>query len=129
MESKKLFNEIKLISTKLKEIFNPIQESEIISNFYICSLEDELYRNILENFFNNLTEENIKECDLLPSDIKEIKKDFKKIQENIRISAENIDEVIHIKSYYYSSKKEILEKYPTLEKIFDEIEKIVELEN
>ena len=128
MESKKLFNEIKLISTKLKEIFNPIQESEIISNFYICSLEDELYRNILENFFNNLTEENIKECDLLPSDIKEIKKDFKKIQENIRISAENIDEVIHIKSYYYSSKKEILEKYPTLEKIFDEIEKIVELD-
>ncbi len=128
MESKKLFNEIKLISTKLKEIFNPIQESEIISNFYICLLEDELYRNILENFFNNLTEENIKECDLLPSDIKEIKKDFKKIQENIRISAENIDEVIHIKSYYYSSKKEILEKYPTLEKIFDEIEKIVELD-
>ena len=42
---------------KLKEIFNPIQESEIISNFYICLLEDELYRNILENFFNNLTDD------------------------------------------------------------------------
>ena len=127
MESNELFNEIKSISEKLKEIFNPIQESEIISNFYICILEDQLYRNILANFFNNLTEENIKDCNLLASDIKIIKKDFKKIQKDINISAENIDEVIFTKSYYYSSKREILAKYPNLEKIFNEIEKVLDL--
>lgn len=127
MKSNELFNEIKSISEKLKEIFNPIQESEIISNFYICILEDQLYRNILANFFNNLTEENIKDCNLLASDIKIIKKDFKKIQKDINISAENIDEVIFTKSYYYSSKREILAKYPTLEKIFNEIEKVLDL--
>ena len=127
MKSNELFNEIKSISEKLKEIFNPIQESEIISNFYICILEDQLYRNILSNFFNNLTEENIKDCNLLASDIKIIKKDFKKIQKDINISAENIYEVIFTKSYYYSSKREILAKYPTLEKIFNEIEKILDL--
>ena len=127
MKSNELFNEIKSISEKLKEIFNPIQESEIISNFYICLLEDQLYRNILANFFNNLTEENIKDCNLLASDIKIIKKDFKKIQKDINISAENIYEVIFTKSYYYSSKREILAKYPTLEKIFNEIEKVLDL--
>ena len=127
MKNNELFNEIKSISEKLKEIFNPIQESEIISNFYICILEDQLYRNILANFFNNLTEENIKDCNLLASDIKIIKKDFKKIQKDINISAENIDEVIFTKSYYYSSKREILAKYPTLEKIFNEIEKVLDL--
>ena len=127
MKSNELFNEIKSISEKLKEIFNPIQESEIISNFYICILEDQLYRNILANFFNNLTEENIKDCNLLASDIKIIKKDFKKIQKDINISAENIYEVIFTKSYYYSSKREILAKYPTLEKIFNEIEKVLDL--
>ena len=127
MKSNELFNDIKSISEKLKEMFNPIQESEIISNFYICLLEDQLYRNILANFFNNLTEENIKDCNLLASDIKIIKKDFKKIQKDINISAENIYEVIFTKSYYYSSKREILAKYPTLEKIFNEIEKILDL--
>ena len=127
MESNELFNEIKSISEKLKEIFNPIQESEIISNFYICLLEDQLYRNILANFFNNLTEENIKECNLLSSDINKIKKDFKQIQKDINISSENIDEVTFTKPYYYSSKREILAKYPTLEKIFNEIEKILDL--
>ena len=127
MKSNELFNKIKSISEKLKEIFHPIQESEIISNFYICILEDQLYRNILANFFNNLTEENIKDCNLLASDIKIIKKDFKKIQKDINISAENIDEVIFTKSYYYSSKREILAKYPTLEKIFNEIEKVLDL--
>ena len=127
MKSNELFNEIKSISEKLKEIFNPIQESEIISNFYICLLENQLYRNILSNFFNNLTEENIKDCNLLASDIKIIKKDFKKIQKDINISAENIDEVIFTKSYYYSSKREILAKYPNLEKIFNEIEKVLDL--
>ena len=127
MKNNELFNDIKSISEKLKEMFNPIQESEIISNFYICLLEDQLYRNILANFFNNLTEENIKDCNLLASDIKIIKKDFKKIQKDINISAENIDEVIFTKSYYYSSKREILAKYPTLEKIFNEIEKILDL--
>ena len=55
------------------------------------------------------------------------KKDFKKIQKDINISAENIDEVIFTKSYYYSSKREILAKYPTLEKIFNEIEKVLDL--
>ena len=127
MKSNELFNDIKSISEKLKEMFNPIQESEIISNFYICLLEDQLYRNILANFFNNLTEENIKDCNLLASDIKIIKKDFKKIQKDINISAENIYEVIFTKSYYYSSKREILAKYPTLEKIFNEIEKVLDL--
>ena len=127
MKNNELFNDIKSISEKLKEMFNPIQESEIISNFYICLLEDQLYRNILANFFNNLTEENIKDCNLLASDIKIIKKDFKKIQKDINISAENIYEVIFTKSYYYSSKREILAKYPTLEKIFNEIEKVLDL--
>nr|WP_295605147.1 hypothetical protein [uncultured Methanobrevibacter sp.] len=127
MKNNELFNDIKSISEKLKEMFNPIQESEIISNFYICLLEDQLYRNILANFFNNLTEENIKDCNLLALDIKIIKKDFKKIQKDINISAENIYEVIFTKSYYYSSKREILAKYPTLEKIFNEIEKILDL--
>lgn len=55
MTNNELFDEIKLISERLKEIFNPINESEIISQFYIGLLDDLLYRNILQNFFNNLT--------------------------------------------------------------------------
>ena len=92
-------------------------------------MDDLLYRNILENFFNNLTEDNIKDCNLVTSDINKIKKDFKKIQEDINISAKDVDEVIFNKSYYYSSKREILEKYPTLEQIFNELEKIVGLDS
>ena len=92
-------------------------------------MEDLVYRNILENFFNNLTDENIKDCNLLPSDIEIIKKDFKKIQNDIKISAEDIDEVIFTKSYYSSSKRDILAKYPALEKIFNEIEEIVDLDS
>ena len=61
MTNNELFDKIKSISTRLKEIFNPINESEIISQFYTGLLEDLVYRNILQNFFNNLTEENIKD--------------------------------------------------------------------
>ena len=129
MESNELFDTIKSISKRLKDILNPIQESPIIFEFYISLLEDLLYRNILENFFNNLTDGNIKDCNLLPSDIEIIKKDFKKIQNDIKISAEDIDEVIFTKSYYYSSKTDILAKYPALEKIFNELEEIVDLDS
>lgn len=128
MESNEL-DTIKSISEILKDILNPIQESPIIFEFYISLLEDLVYRNILENFFNNLTDENIKDCNLLPSDIEIIKKDFKKIQKDIKISAEDIDEVIFTKSYYYSSKRDILAKYPALEKIFNEIEEIFDLDS
>lgn len=128
MESNELFDTIKSISKGLKDILNSIQESTIIFEFYISLLDDLVYRNILENFFNNLTDENIKDCNLLPSDIEIIKKDFKKIQNDIKISTEDIDEIIFTKSYYYSSKKDILAKYPALEKIFNEIEKIVDLD-
>ena len=129
MESNELFDAIKSISNDLNGKFNPIQESTIISEFYISFLDDLVYRNILKNFFNNLTDENIKDCNLLPTDIEIIKKDFKEIQNDIKISAEDIDEVIFTKSYYYSSKREILAKYPSLEKIFNEIEKIVDLDS
>lgn len=129
MESNELFDAIKLISKDLNGKFNSIQESTIISEFYISILDDLVYRNILKNFFNNLTDENIKDCNLLPSDIEIIKNDFKEIQNDIKISAEDIDEVIFTKSYYYSSKREILAKYPSLEKIFNEIEKIVDLDS
>ena len=129
MRTNELFDAIKSISKRLKDILNPIQESPIIFEFYISLLEDLLYRNILENFFNNLTDENIKDCNLLPSDIEIIKKDFKKIQKDIKISAEDIDEVIFTKSYYYSSKRDILAKYPALEKIFNELEEIVDLDS
>ena len=54
MTNNELFNKIKSISERLKEIFNPIQESEIIYQFYIGLLEDLVYRNIIKNFFNNL---------------------------------------------------------------------------
>lgn len=129
MRTNELFDAIKSISKRLKDILNPIQESTIIFEFYISLLEDLVYRNILENFFNNLTDENIKDCDLLPPDIEIIKKDFKKIQNDIKISAEDIDEVIFTKSYYSSSKRDILAKYPALEKIFNEIEEIVVLDS
>ena len=129
MESNELFDTVKSISKRLKDILNPIQESAIIFEFYISLLEDLVYRNILENFFNNLTDENIKDCNLLPSDIEIIKKDFKKIQYDIKISAEDIDEVIFTKSYYTSSKRDILAKYSALEKIFNEIEEIVDLDS
>lgn len=129
MESNELFDTIKSISNRLKDIFNPIQKSTIVSEFYIRLLEDLLYRNILENFFSNLTDENIKDCNLLPSDIEIIKKDFKKIQNDIKISAGDIDEIIFTKSYYSSSKNDILAKYPAIEKIFNEIEKIVDLDS
>lgn len=127
MTNSELFNEIKSISERLKEIFNPINESEIISKFYIDLLDDFVYRNILQNFFNNLTEENINDCNLNTTDLERIKNDFKKIQSDIKISADDVDEVIFSKYYYYSSKSEILAKYPTLEKIFKEIEKIFDL--
>lgn len=51
MTNNELFDKIKSISTRLKEIFNPINESEIISQFYTGLLEDLVYRNILQNFF------------------------------------------------------------------------------
>ena len=128
MTNNELFDKIKSIATRLKEIFNPINESEIIYQFYTGLLEDLVYRNILQNFFNNLTEENIKDCNLNTADLERIKNDFKKIQRDIEISADDVDEIIFTKSYYYSSKSEILAKYPNLEKIFNEIEKIVDLD-
>ena len=129
MTNNELFNKIKSISERLKEILNPILESKIIYQFYISLLDDLVYRNILENFFNNLTEENVKDCNISTADLKNIKNDFKKIQNDIHISAEDIDEIIFSKSYYYSSKSEILANYPTLKKIFDELENIVDLDS
>ena len=127
MINNEIFNEINSISEILKKKFYPIQESEIIFNFYISILEDMLYRITLKNFFSNLNEENIKECNLNITDLKKIKQDFKKIKKEIDKSIDDIDEFIFSKHYYYSSKSEILSKYPTLEKIFNEIEKIIDL--
>lgn len=122
MINDELYSRVKSYSNDLKSIFKPINESTIINNFYINFLDDLVYRAIFENFFSNLTEENIKDCNLDTSDLKEIKNKYEKIQNDILLSSTDLDELIFTKSYYYSSKREILENYPTLEPIFNEIE-------
>ena len=52
---------------------------------------------------------------------------FERIQKDIIISSEDIDELIFDKSYYYSSKSEILSKYPTLENLLMNLKKIIDL--
>ena len=80
MTNNELFNEVKSISERLKEIFSPIYNSKIISEFYINLLDDLVYRNILENFFNNLTEENNKEYNLNIIDLEKIKMILRKFK-------------------------------------------------
>lgn len=126
---KEIFNQkIEIKYESIKEYLNKFNKSEIMQNYFVIALKSFFYSNLIHNFFLDLNQQNVIEYNLPKGKIREIKKKYKKLQKDIKLSLcltspdKKIDE-----SYYLNFKARLNKDYPDFSKLLSEIEKEIDI--
>lgn len=123
---KKFYTEMDEVFSSSVEMLNKYDKSEILQNYFFELFESFFYATIMDNFFRNLTPENIGEYGLSIDMCETIKMEYKDIQKDL-------DSIIHIKAeqgfkkidleYYDNFKTRLESDYPKLLNLIAQIEK------
>jgi len=104
---------------------NTYEKSPILQNYYFEQFCTLIYANLINNFFTNLTRENIKDLNLPSNKIKLIKKEFGELQNKLRKTKSLSSEHIVNEEDYSKFKLDLKKRYSEFFKIIIEIEKII----
>ena len=122
----KFFQDFDNIFEQLRNFINTYQKSIILQNYCFNIFKSFIYGNIINNFFSNLKQENIKEFKLPEGKIGLIKKKYEIILRDVNNSlslfsskhGRTIDE-----NYYKEFKEKVNQDFPEFTRIILEIEK------
>ena len=113
------------------EMLNKYDKSEILQDYFFDLFESFFYATIIDNFFRNLTPENLKEYGLSTDMHETIKNEYKDIQKDL-------DSIIHVKyeqefkkidlDYYNNFKARLESDYPKILNLIAKIEKENEID-
>jgi hypothetical protein len=122
---------------KLDELFSAITEalnnysnSEVLQEYFIGTFESFFYANLINNFFLNLIEQNLKDYDLSSDDISRIKGKYEKIQENVKstLAETPFGKKLFSEVSYDNFKVEIQQDFPGAFELISAIETQIDLE-
>ena len=82
----KIFEDLDKQYFSLEEFLNDFNKSVILQNYFINEFKSFFYANLINNFFINLKQKNIKEYNLPKGKIGIIKKNYKNLQQDIKLS-------------------------------------------
>ena len=123
------YKELDELYYSISKFFNKCNKSIILQNFFLNVFESFFYATLINNFFINLNQKNIKENNLPKGQIGKIKSKYKNIQRDVKsalalsLKYKKIDEI-----YYNSFKIKIETDFPGFQKVIFEIEKEIEFE-
>ena len=127
--SKKLYKDFDRVYSEISQFLSNYSKSKILQNYFHTLFKSFFYGNVINNFFLNLNQKNIKEYNLPKGKIGKIKIRYKKIQKEIKLAVslslkdKKIDEI-----YYNNFKLKIKKDFPEFLKIVSKIEKEINIE-
>jgi len=123
------YKELDKVYYSMREFLNMYSRSTILQNFCLNQFKSFFYGTLINNFFINLNQKNIKENNLPKGQIGKIKNKYKNIQINVKsaLALSLKDKKIDDK-YYNSFKIKIKKDFPEFQKVIFEIEKEIEFE-
>ncbi|MFZ3058629.1 MAG: DUF5677 domain-containing protein [Candidatus Methanoperedens sp.] len=114
------------VDMQIREFLGNYSKSTILQNYFLNVFESLFYGNLINNFFINLNQTNIKDYNLPRGKIGKIKRKYKNTQKYAKLALtsslknKKIDE-----TYYNNFKLKIQNDFPEFQKIISEIEKEV----
>ena len=111
----------------MEKLLQSYRQSEILQNFFTNLFEACFYAYLINLFFINLNQKNVKELDLPKGKIEEIKSKYKNLQLEVRLCLQFPYKYTKIGSQEYNNFKTNLTKdFPNFQKLVQEIEKTVD---
>ena len=125
----KYYKEFDKVYLVIRETLSNYSKSTILQNYFLNAFESLFYGTLINNFFINLNQKNIKESNLPKGQIGNIKNKYKDIRKDVKLALvlslkdKKIDE-----KYYNNFKIKIENDFPEFQKVVSEIEKEIEFE-
>ena len=125
----KYYEEFDKVYLVIRETLSNYSKSTILQNYFLNAFESLFYGTLIDNFFINLNQKNIKESNLPKGQIGNIKNKYKDIRKDVKLALvlslkdKKIDE-----KYYNNFKIKIENDFPEFQKVISEIEKEIEFE-
>lgn len=123
---KKLYKELDELNKENIEFLNKYPKSTILQNYFIKQNEALLYANLINNFFENLTKENVREFNLTEGDIGKIKRKYDDIIKEANLAMSNKATKVN-GEFYQRFKNQLKKDFPGCIKMINEIEKFVDI--
>ena len=123
------YKELDKVYYSMRDFLNIYSKSTNLQKFFQNGFKSFFYGTLINNFFINLNQKNIKENNLPKGQIGKIKNKYKNIQINVKsalalsLKDKKIDE-----KYYNNFKIKIKKDFPEFQKVIFEIEKEIEFE-
>jgi ribosomal protein S17E len=127
--SNEYYKEFDKVYLSMRDILSNYTKSTILQNYFLNGFESLFYGTLINNFFINLNQKNIKKSNLPKGQIGKIKNEYKNIQRDVKLALafslknKKIDE-----KYYDNFKSKIENDFPEFQKIISEIEKEIKVE-
>lgn len=122
---KKFYNDCDDFFKTIIKFLDTFPNSSFLKNYFSEFFETFVYGNLINNFFNNLTRENIKELNLPKGKIKLINVKYKQIREKSKFLLNK--KLVKIDRVFYEKFKTKLSRdFPEFKKISVQIENIID---
>jgi len=122
--NKKFYCDCDRVFNSLISFLNTFPNSKFLKNYFAKSFESFVYGNLINNFFENLTRENVTELKLPCGKIKSIKTKYEKERKQVKLSL-RLESGKTDRAYYKKFKAKVAKDFPEFVKLFKEIEKII----
>lgn len=126
MTKKKFYNDLDKVKKGITQFLNSYSKSETIQNYFFNEFKVSIYGNLIQNFFTNLNQKNISELKLPVGQIGRIKKKYKNTIKESKLATSLKSSKVD-KAYYNAFKTKVKKEFPGFEKIFIEIERLVDI--
>ena len=124
----KFYEEFDKLFLGIVNFLNGYCKSEVLQDYFLKNLKREIYANLINNFFLNLNEENMKECDLSIDYIEKIKDKYNEIREEVKLElSEDVKNRIIDENYYNSFKDNFREDFPEVQEHLSEFERQIDI--
>lgn len=120
------YKDLEKIKNSMTNFLGSYSKSKVIQDYFFQKYASFVYGTLMQNFFNNLTHENIVELHLPDGKNSVIKDKFKQERKHINLTLSLKPNKIN-KKYYISFKKRVKREFPEFCKIISVIEKTINI--
>lgn len=120
------YEDLDNLFNSITNFLNKFNKSQILHDYFFQRFKSSVYANLIENFFRNLTQENIKELGLSKEQTSMIKKEYKTTRKNVK-SVLNISSNVKIidEKYYLDFKSDLKKTFPDFLTLITKLEKLI----
>jgi len=124
----KFYNDLNKLFLAITKLLNTYCKSKVLQDYFFKEFKSEIYVSLINSFFSNLNEENMKEYNLSVDYIEKIKDKYGKIQEELKLDLfGNVKNRTIDEKYYNEFMINFKGDFPEAQEYLSEFEKQINI--